>query len=153
MKTPSGNAPPGPWPQEQSGTSADHVDRRSAERTRVPGTAAILEHGYFGLVYEVVDFSWAGARLRGPKRAPGSVFEVLLRISDRFVEYRARVVWDRQSVDGYLGIAFEGSCNPKLLQIPVGLLDSRLGVPVGPKVLASSRKRQAEFRLPDTQIN
>lgn len=84
-------------------------DRRSYPRTPVEGSAAILDLACIGVIYEILDLSHGGARLRGPRRPPESSFDVVLRVSERFLECRAHLVWDSEFDDGCLGIALQSS--------------------------------------------
>lgn len=81
-------------------------DRRWFERVPVAGAAAVLELGYLGVVYELDNVSLGGARLGGTRRPPSTSFDILLRVADRYMERRARHVWDDQN--GHMGIEFEG---------------------------------------------
>jgi hypothetical protein len=82
-------------------------DRRSFERVSVDGAAAVLDFGYLGTVYAIGDLSLGGARLIGPRRPPDTSFEILLHVSNCYLECRARQVWDDRARDGSLGIEFE----------------------------------------------
>jgi hypothetical protein len=82
-------------------------DRRWFERVSVTGAAAVLEFGFLGIVFELEDLSLGGARLRGPKRPVETSFDVLLHVSNRYLERRARRVWENRAPDGRFGIEFE----------------------------------------------
>ena len=82
-------------------------DRRWCERVSVHGAAAVLELGHLGIVYEIMDISLGGARLKGGRALPGTYFDVLLSVSGRYVECRARSVWDDREYSDSLGIEFE----------------------------------------------
>jgi hypothetical protein len=81
-------------------------DRRWFERVPVAGAAAVLELGYLGVVYELDNVSLGGARLGGTRKPPSTSFDILLRVADRYMERRARHIWDDQN--GHMGIEFEG---------------------------------------------
>lgn len=81
-------------------------ERRSCQRRVVSGTAAILNFGYLGQVYELEDLSHMGARLKGPHEVPEGGFKLLLRISKHFWERNARLAWDDRGGAGCLGIEF-----------------------------------------------
>lgn len=82
-------------------------ERRWCERASVYGSAAILEIGYLGIVYALEDISLGGARLRGPRPLPDASFVVLIYVSDRFYERRARAVWSASNSSDSLGIEFD----------------------------------------------
>lgn len=127
-------------------TTREPCEQRGMERTRVAGIAAILDFGYLGLVYELVDFSWAGARIRGPKRPPDTAFEILLHLSERFIECRARPIWETQDFGGYAGIAFETQWEPASVRMPRGLLEHQLGTPFEPaSVLAAGKRKEGHL--------
>lgn len=84
-------------------------DRRWFERVRCEGAAAVLDFGYLGIVYELEDLSLGGARLRGHREPPETTFDILLHVSNRYVERRARKVWDDRDANGTLGIEFEAA--------------------------------------------
>lgn len=84
-------------------------ERRLFDRVPVDGAAAVLELSYLGAVYAVQDLSHGGARLKGPRTPPRANFNILLYVSERYVEQEARRVWSSTSEDGSFGIAFEDS--------------------------------------------
>lgn len=88
-------------------TPSFDCDRRCFERVAVEGAAAVLDFGYLGTVYAIEDLSLGGARLIGPRRPPDASFEILLHVSNFYLECRARQVWDDRARDGSLGIEFE----------------------------------------------
>ncbi len=147
--TSSGGSHPRPIASPRAGrtqgrqmTTREPCEQRGMERTRVAGIAAILDFGYLGLVYELVDFSLVGARIRGPRRPPETSFEILLHLSDRFIECRARPIWETQDFGGYAGIAFETQWEPASPPMPRGLLDHRLGIPLKPTSMLEAGKRK-----------
>ena len=88
----------------QENFEAGQRERRSSERVPVNGAAAALEYGYIGMVYELVDISLGGAQLCGPQDPPLDSFEILMHVSNRYWERRARQVWMRADC---VGIEFE----------------------------------------------
>jgi hypothetical protein len=88
----------------QENFEAEQRERRSSERVPVNGAAAALEYGHIGMVYELVDISLGGAQLCGPQDPPADSFEILMHVSNRYWERRARQVWMRADC---VGIEFE----------------------------------------------
>ena len=82
-------------------------DRRWCDRVSVQGAAAVLEFGHLGITYELTDISIGGARLKGGRALPRTQFSVLLSVCGRFLECRARPVWDDREHSDSLGIEFE----------------------------------------------
>ena len=96
-------------------------DRRWCERASVEGVAAVLEFGYLGVVYVVTDISLGGARLLGPSRLPGISFDILLCVSGRYLERRARRVWDDRITTDSFGIEFESPGALELAPLPLSI--------------------------------
>jgi len=88
----------------QENFEAEQRERRSSERVPVNGAAAALEYGHIGMVYELIDISLGGAQLCGPQNPPPTSFEILMHVSNRYWERRARQVWTRADC---VGIEFE----------------------------------------------
>lgn len=82
-------------------------DRRWCDRVSVQGAAAVLHESYLGMVYELLDISMGGARLKGSRALPRTAFDLLLRVSGRTFECRARPVWDDRDSSESLGVVFE----------------------------------------------
>lgn len=82
-------------------------ERRWCDRVSVHGAAAVLQIGYLGVVYELTDISLGGARLKGPRALPPGNFDLLLRVSGRYLECQARPVWDDRELSESQGIEFE----------------------------------------------
>jgi hypothetical protein len=80
-------------------------ERRWFERVSVEGGAAVMSFGYLGIVYQLEDLSLGGARLRGPMPPPATVFDLLLRVGNRYTTHRAHRVWG--GLDDSVGIEFE----------------------------------------------
>ena len=134
-------------------TIRNSCEQRRADRTRVPGVAAILEFGYIQLVYELIDLSWAGARIRGPKRPPDTAFDILLHVSNRFIECRCRTIWDDQDGSDHFGLVFESQCEPAALLLPTGLLDHRLGIPLKPNFMLATEMRTEGHHVSNLRTN
>lgn len=103
----------------------NHKERRRFARQAVGGSAAILSLGYLGVVYEVINISSAGMRLRGPKAPPAGVFGMLVHLSDRFLECRVQIAWQFDSDDVCVGVALESLLEPASFGLPERLLGTR----------------------------